>query len=73
MSESTLTAEDLTRSAERLAESTAGRSALRIVVDLLEGEPLDGRNQNAVLTLLAGAWGPLAGSARDAIRTALKG
>lgn len=73
MSDSTLTEADLYRSADRLTESPAGRQALVCVRDLLDGPAIDGRSQNAVLALLSGAWGPLAGTARDAVRTALGG
>ena len=71
MSDSTLTEEDLTRSAQRLADSPAGHTALRRLELLLDGPALDGANQNAVTTLLVAAWGPMAGTARDAIRTAI--
>lgn len=71
MSQTTLTQEDLARSAERLAESSEGRQALVCVRDLIDGPALDRTNQTAIFLLLSGAWGPLAGSAGDAIRTAL--
>ena len=64
---------DLTAAATQLANSRVGRNALRAILDWLDadGLTLDGDNQAAILTLLEGAWGPYAGTARDAMREAL--
>ena len=69
----TATPTDLTAAANQLANSRVGRNALRTVLDWLDadGLSLDGDNQAALLTLLDGAWGAYAGTARDAMREAL--
>ena len=68
-----MTTTDLHAAAQRLSKSDHGRDALRRVVEWLDnsGVSLDRGNQEAVLTLLAGAWGPFAGTARDVMREAL--
>lgn len=69
------TQQDLTEAAEQLARSERGRDALRRLRDWMEeGEVLglDQNNQDAVLTLLCGAWDGLPGSAREAIHDALR-
>jgi hypothetical protein len=67
------TAEDMTAAAEHLVKSTKGRHALQALLRWLndDGLGLDLTNQEAVLTLLDGAWGPFAGTARDAMHDAL--
>ena len=75
----TTTTTDLTAAANQLANSRVGRNALRTVLAWLydqqslsgDGLALDVDNQAAVLTLLEGAWGQYAGTARDAMREAL--
>lgn len=68
------TQQDLTEAAQQLARSHRGRDALRRLREWMEeGEVLglDQDNQDAVLTLLCGAWDGLPGSAREVIRDAL--
>lgn len=69
----TLTIEDMHEAAKQLARSGRGRSALKALLAWLDttGVGLDLENQEAVCTLLDGAWGPFTGSARDAMREAL--
>lgn len=60
--------------AEHLSETVRGENALRVLLAWLydgDGLGLDAENQEAVLTLLHGAWGPWAGTVRDAMREAL--
>lgn len=59
--------------ARQLARSETGRDALRHLLDWFDhsGLKLDARNQEAVCTLLAGAWGTRAGSTLDAMREAV--
>lgn len=67
--------QELEAAAQQLARSERGRNALRGVLDLLEQRGalgLDPDNRYAVLTLLEGAWGGYASTARDAIRDALE-
>ena len=68
-----LTIEDMREAAAQLAKSSKGRNALSAVLGWLDadGLSLDELNQEAVFTLLSGAWGPFAGSARDAMRDVL--
>lgn len=66
--------EDLTHAARALARTERGRNALRRLLDWLDedGLGLDFVGQEAALTLLEGAWGKYAHSARDAMRDALE-
>ncbi len=59
--------------ADHLSKSDKGREALRAILAWLDagGCSLDIDNQNAVLTLLSGAFGRFPGSSRDAMREAL--
>lgn len=70
----TLTAADLSRAACQLDESGRGRRVLRALLDLLDGDGLglDSENQQAVLTLLRGAWTQFPGTARDIMRDVLQ-
>lgn len=63
----------LTSEAKHLSRSDKGRDALERVLDWLEssGLSLDGRNQQAILTLLENAWGGYAGTVRDVMHEAL--
>lgn len=64
---------DIYSAAQGLQRSERGRGALKHVLDLLEGDGLglDGSNQQAVLTLIVGAWQGHAQTVRDVIRTEL--
>jgi hypothetical protein len=64
---------ELFRAANLLASHDGGRDALRRLVDWLDsgGCSLDQRSQQAVLTLLAVAWGGYAGTALDVMREVL--
>jgi hypothetical protein len=57
--------------AKQLADSRQGRAAMeglrRWLTDV--GLTLDGRNKEAVLTLLQGAWGGYAGTALEVMET----
>ncbi len=66
--------QDLIDAANHLALSDKGRNAMRHVLVWLDedGLSLDFTNKEAVLTLLNGAWGKYAGTARDAMRDALE-
>lgn len=66
--------ETIDRSVQLLARSRIGRNAMRRVLAWLDddGLSLDGQGQDAVQSLLAAAWGPYAGSTRDAMRAALE-
>ena len=63
--------EEIRTAVARLQKSDAGFHALSCLNDLLDGQTLDAANQNAVLTLLVNAWGPLAGTTRDEIANAV--
>lgn len=65
---------DLQSAAARLLQSGRGRKALELLQEFLlnAGIGLDERNQDAVLTLLDGAWGGYVGTTRDAIAEALE-
>lgn len=72
----TITDEELMRECvDQLAKSHVGRNAMRHVLSWLDEDGLlmDFDNREAITTLLAMAWGSYAGSARDAMRDALKG
>lgn len=66
--------EDIRKVAEHLATTARGRSAMRHVLAWLDddGLGLDGTNQAAIAVLLNAAWGPFAGTVRDAMRLALE-
>ena len=68
-----MTPEDMTETAQQLAQSERGLNALRGLSRWLNGGALslDGDNQQAALALLNGAWGPFAGTAREAMTAAL--
>jgi hypothetical protein len=74
MTTETLTIDDMTEAAQHLAKTQRGRNAMKVLLKWLDddGLGLSDDNQIAVLQLLEGAWGPFAGSARDAMRGALK-
>lgn len=67
--------QDLFEAATHLSKTTRGRNALRALLAWLDddGLGLDFTNKEAVLTLLAGAFGSYPGTARDAMREALGG
>lgn len=71
---SELTIEDMTAAAEQLSRSQKGRAAMKSLLKFMDGDglSLDQHNQIAVLQLLEGYWGPFTGSARDAMRDALR-
>lgn len=64
---------DVHDAAHRLAGSTRGRNALRMLREWFDrdGLTLDYANQEAVCKLLAAAWGPFTGTTRAAIVEAL--
>ena len=68
-----LTIEDMQEAAAQLGRSGRGRSAMRQILAWLDNDGLgiDAENQQAIFTLLEGAWGPFSGSARDAMRDQL--
>jgi ribosomal protein L37AE/L43A len=68
-----LTIDDMYDAAAQLRKSSKGTHALRALLRWLDadGLSLDQMNRLAVFTLLEGAWGPFAGSARDAMREVL--
>lgn len=65
-----ITKADVLDAVEQLANSRIGLNALRRLLAWLDedGLGLDATNQVAVLTILDGAWGQFAGSARDFMR-----
>lgn len=65
---------DLEQAAAQLGHSEAGRATLRYLLDWLDDPSinLDGQNQEAVFTLLDGAWGSFSGTARDLMREQLR-
>ena len=65
---------DVTDAVRHLARTSRGRNALKRLLEWLDddGLGLDMVNQEAVLTLLDGAWGKYPGTARDAMRAALE-
>jgi hypothetical protein len=69
-----MTTTDLEAAAARLNRSEKGRQAMRDLLAFLDNGALtlDYDNQSAVLTLLTGAWGQYAGTARDVMREALE-
>jgi len=68
-----ITADDIRDAAKQLARSERGYSALLGVEAFLEGfgTGLDTANQEAVLTLVCGAWGSYPTHTREAMREAL--
>ena len=58
---------------DRLAHSDRGRKTLRALLVWLDssGLGLDDQNQQAVLTIITAAWGPLPMTVRDELRHAL--
>jgi hypothetical protein len=69
-----MTITDLEAAAARLNRSEKGRQAMADLLALLDNGALalDYDNQSAVLTLLTGAWGQYAGTARDVMREVLE-
>lgn len=67
------TRDDIEAATAQLAASQRGRRAMHALLDWIDqhGTGLDDRNQQAVLTLLAGTWGPLTGTARELIAAKL--
>jgi hypothetical protein len=65
-----ITVSELERCAQQLGRSQAGRATLKYLLAWLDDTDinLDGQNQEAVFTLLEGAWGGLFGTARDVMR-----
>jgi hypothetical protein len=65
-----VTPKDLEHAAEQLSHSGHGRQAMADLLTFLDnsGLSLDCQNRNHVLTLLSGAWGCYAGTARDVMR-----
>lgn len=66
---------EMRKAAQHLAKTERGREAMRVLLDWWDrgtGLGLDAVNQDCVLTLITAAWGPLPGSARDAMRDALE-
>lgn len=61
---------DLQSAAQALARTDRGRNAMLHLLAWLDddGLGLDSQGQEAVITLLAGAWGRYAGTARDVMR-----
>ena len=74
MNHEDITPEDLREAAEWLAGSHRGQSAMRHMLAWLDddGLGLDADNQFQCLLLLQGAWGPFAGTAREAMQEALR-
>lgn len=68
------TESELREAAEQLSRSQKGRHAMQHVLAWLDedGLSLDAENQQAVLTLLDGAWGSFAGTARDLMRAVVE-
>lgn len=68
--EETITLPELEQAASQLGRSEAGRASLRYLLDWLDDTDinLDGKNQEAVFTLLEGYWGSFPGTARDVMR-----
>lgn len=69
----TPTHEEIAAAAAQLATSARGLKAMHGLYGWIEafGTGLDGNSQRAVLTLLQGAWGPLAGTTRELIAAEL--
>ena len=65
-----ITTEDLERAASQLNKSERGRQAMRDLLSFLDNGAmsLDAKNGEAVITILRGAWGELAGTTKDALR-----
>ena len=65
--------ETIAAAVAQLSRSVQGRNALMHLLSWLDdqGLDLDQTNKAACLTLLNAAWGPCAGTARDAMRDAL--
>jgi hypothetical protein len=65
--------DEMREAAQQLSRSRVGTNALRVLLKWMDedGLNLDAFNREAVATLLSGAWGPFAGSARDVMREAL--
>lgn len=68
--EDSIAADDLQSAAEQLGRSHAGRNTLQALTDWLDddGRFLDATSQEAVFTLLEGAWSGLADTAIHALR-----
>jgi predicted component of type VI protein secretion system len=68
-----MTHDSLLKAARQLARTDRGRNAMRRLLEWLDddGLALDAPNKEAILTLLAGAWGSYAMTARDEMRDAL--
>lgn len=66
----TITPKDLENAAEQLSHSSHGRQAMTDLLTFLDnsGLSLDGENRQHIITLLVGAWGSYAGTARDVMR-----
>lgn len=64
------TTDDLRVAASNLSKTTRGRHAMRWLLGWLDddGLGLDSLGQESVLMILEAAWGPFAGTARDAMR-----
>lgn len=64
---------ELHEAAQRLAQTDRGRQTLTTLLAWLDdvGTVLDARHQDAVFSLLTGAWNGYAGSTREAMREAL--
>jgi|GEM_PF-4351388 len=69
-----LTKTDLHNAVEQLKRSRRGQTAMRKLLEWLDdtGLGLDEQNQDAVLILMEGAWGPFPSTARDLMREATR-
>lgn len=69
-----LTKTDLHNAVEQLKRSRRGQTAMRKLLEWLDdtGLGLDEQNQEAILILLEGAWGPFPSTARDLMRDATR-
>lgn len=68
-----MTEENLRDAAQTLGATERGRQSMEALLRFLDegGIGLDLKNQSAFRTLLDGAWGEFAGTARDAMRDEL--
>lgn len=65
-----MTQSDLQTAAAALSRTSRGRQAMTDLLALLDngGISLDAQNRGHLITILAGAWGEYAGTARDVMR-----